>query len=133
MKQRNRVTVYLVGAIIGLSSAYFIFFSGKSNTSYMPNSRVLLRLESTLQLTPRTLCMFECHQMGEEEIINLFSEGNVEFFAKETKTGEEVKDYLILGENSKGEEVRMVFKMNQEICHLLTISSPSNPSCSCEE
>jgi hypothetical protein len=134
MKQSRRILLFLFSALlIGIPSVYFLFYSSGAagDNCWLPNCRVLLRIEKTFQGTDFAYCMMECYDFGEKEYNGMLADGNVEFDESHTKG--ERKEYLIVTENAQGEELRIRFKAQGELAHLVEINGDTgNNKCTCE-
>jgi hypothetical protein len=130
MKQSRRILVFVMALLfIGVPSVYFLFFTS-GNTCWMPNCRVLLRIESTFQGTEFAYCMMDCYNFTEKEYRAMLVDGDVEF-DESVGQGEE-KEYLIVTKDADGAELRMLFTAQGEFAHLVEINGDKGTEkCDC--
>lgn len=95
MKFARRLRLYLIGVLMGCVLVVFFFNDRLSVlTSWLPNERVLLRLESTFNGSdPLAACFLECADLDSADLDLLFSEGDVRFDLSETHS--EPMNYVV--------------------------------------
>ncbi len=86
MKFTKRLRLYLTGFFLGSLLVVFFFYDRLSVlTSWLPNNRVLFRIENTLMgTTEQAKCQMECFQVDTAMINYAFEEGDVQFGMSET-------------------------------------------------
>jgi hypothetical protein len=87
-----------MGFLLGLMLVVFFFNDRLSVlTSWLPNNRVLLRLQQTdAEYTPEALCELECFDLDTASVSRLKADGNVQF--GNSKTQQEPKIYIVESE-----------------------------------
>src|SRR6056297_1787756 len=95
MKFTRRLRLYLTGFLLGSILVVFFFRERLSVlTSWLPNNRVLFRIENTMSgTTERAKCQMNCFQVDSAMINYAFEEGDVQFGMSETHA--EPKVYII--------------------------------------
>ncbi|MCZ4409373.1 hypothetical protein O3Q51_11150 [Cryomorphaceae bacterium 1068] len=86
MKFTKRLRLFLTGFLLGSILVVFFFHDRLSVlTSWLPNNRVLFRIENTLDgATEHAKCQMDCLQVDTVMINYTFKEGDVQFGMSET-------------------------------------------------
>lgn len=108
MKFAKRLRLYLTGVLIGLILVVFFFNDRLSVlTDWMPNERVLVRLQETeAQYTDRAFCLLECLNIDTADVRTVKESGDVKFRLSDTHS--EPMVYVVDGE-IRGETFRFTF------------------------
>lgn len=87
MKFARRLKLYLIGVLMGCVLVVFFFNDRLSVlTSWLPNNRVLMRLEMTTnEVQPQAQCMLECAEIDTSDLDVLYSDGDVNFQLSQTR------------------------------------------------
>ncbi len=91
----RRLRTYLIGFFLGCVVVVFMFNDRLSVlTAWMPNNRVLLRLQLTeVQYTDDALCQLKCFDLDTADVTVARKTGNVRFNLSETRV--EPKIYVV--------------------------------------
>ncbi len=104
----RRLRLYILGVLMGCLMVVF-FFQGRLSilTDWMPNNRVLLRLQQTDALyTDVALCELRCIDLDTAHVSALKADGDVQFNLSDTH--KEPKTYVV-DAVVKEKKVRMTF------------------------
>lgn len=132
MTFKRRIKLFFIGMLLG-TGVVILFFGDKLNlfTSWMPNDRVLLRLQQTeLQMTPTAKCQLDCFNISRQEIDDLINEGNVNF--SESKTQQEPLKYYVEHSNENLGHYFLVFEAADSTSTIIKAGlHNSHKSCDC--
>lgn len=108
MKFAKRLRLYLTGVLIGLILVVFFFNDRLSVlTDWMPNERVLVRLQETeARYTDGAICLLECLHIDTADVRTVKESGDVKFRLSDTHS--EPMVYIVDGE-IRGETFRFTF------------------------
>jgi len=131
MKFTRRLRLYLTGFLLGSLLVVFFFNDRLSVlTSWLPNNRVLFRIENTMSgTTDLAKCQMICLQVDTALVSYAFEEGDVQFGMSETH--EEPKIYII---DTRYEDrlVRLSFETADSSAVLSRVELPfEQVSCDC--
>lgn len=92
MKFTRRLRLYLTGFFLGSLLVVFFFNDRLSVlTSWLPNNRVLFRIENTYSgSTDLAKCQMDCYQIDSAMVNYSFEEGDVDFGLSETRATPQV-------------------------------------------
>ncbi len=128
----RRLRTYMIGFLLGVLLVMLFFRERVSLlTAWMPNERVLLRLQLTdAQIAPQALCQLNCLQLDTAEVRRTRESGKVKFAESDTRS--EPKVYRLdrrIGEHL----VRMSFAADDSSNTLIDVQRPHSPvDCSCD-
>jgi hypothetical protein len=99
-------------------------------TSWLPNNRVLLRLEMTLdEVDERAFCELECVDLDTSVVRQVFRSGDVRFDLSETRTNP--KNYVV-DIRLDDRLCRFSFEVGDSTATLLRVTYPNDRvNCSC--
>lgn len=123
MKFGRRLRLYIFGVLIG-SVLVFFFFEGrlKSLTNWMPNNRVLYRLqESPSTISDKALCQLNCFDLDTSAVRIIKTTGDVDFTNSQTKS--EPMVYLI-EETINSDLIQMEFEVRDSSNTLTNVRMP---------
>lgn len=123
MKFGRRLGLFLVGAFFGVLLAG-VFFQDRLHlfTSWLPNNRVLLRLQMTEALyTPEALCQLQCLGLDTADVSTVKSQGDVRFRESHTRTDPKV---YVVDQRLNDELVRMTFIAGDSTTTLSEVAKP---------
>ncbi len=127
----RRLRMFMVGIVLGLVLVVFLFNDRMDSlTGWLPNSRVLLRLQLTeAAFTPEALCLLTCHGLDTSHVRTVKYQGDVRF--KYSDTHSEPKRYRV--DHRFGEHlVRMTFDADSVASTLTQVERPNAPiDCAC--
>lgn len=131
MKFTKRLRLYLTGFLMGCLLVVFFFNERLSVlTSWLPNNRVLFRIETTLNdTTDLAKCQMECLKVDTAMINYAYQEGDVQFRMSETRV-----DPMIYVIDTRYEDrlVRLFFETAESSAVLSRVELPfENTSCNC--
>ncbi len=132
MKFLRRLRLYLIGVGLGCILVVFFFRERLSVlTSWLPNERVLLRLEMTHDSTaPGAQCFIECLELDSLAFAELFVEGDVRFDLSEAQV--EPKKYVV-DSRYKDRLLRYTFLASDSSAILSKIEAPFiKVNCPCD-
>jgi hypothetical protein len=132
MKFTRRLRLYLTGFLLGCILVVFFFRERLSVlTSWLPNNRVLFRIENTMSGTSDLAqCQMSCFELDTAMLSFVFEEGDVQFGMSETHA--EPKIYVI---DTRYEDrlVRLSFETADSSAMLSKIEMPfEQNACDCE-
>ncbi len=128
----KRIKFYLVGFIMGLCVVYIILIN-REGTGWMPNDRVLLRLNSTeLVMDAAMQCRLGCHGVTDDDIYkNLLQNGDVKF--EESQTQAEPKVYVVEAEKEGEENFKVTFEVSDSTSHIIGVERVGKVvECACD-
>lgn len=132
MNFARRLRTFLIGFGIGCLLVVLFFRERLSMlTDWLPNERVLVRLQMTdAAYTPTALCLLECLELDTADVSLLKREGNVRF--KHSDTQSEPKMYAV--DRRFGDHlVRMTFAADDSVSTLTHAERPNAPvGCPCD-
>jgi len=132
MKFARRLRSFLIGVGLGCILVAFFFYDRLNLlTDWLPNERVLVRLQMTeAAYTPESLCRLECLGLDTADVSVLKREGNVRFKFSDTQT--EPKRYRV--DHRFGDHlVRMTFDADEIASTLTEVDRPNAPvECACD-
>ena len=133
MNFARRIKLFFIGMLLG-TGVVILFFGDKLNlfTSWMPNDRVLLRLQQTdLQMTSKAKCLLDCYEITRSEIDDLIFNGNVNF--SESKTQQKPLEYRVDHENEILGNYFLVFEAADSVSTITNARLPnSSKACECD-
>lgn len=128
----RRIKLFFIGMLLG-TGAVILFFGDKLNlfTSWMPNDRVLLRLQQTeLRMTEKARCLLDCYEISRNDIDELMQYGNVNF--RKSKTGEKPLEYWVGYKNESLGEYLLIFEAADSTSTIIEANIPqSSKDCEC--
>ncbi|HKL40827.1 MAG TPA: hypothetical protein VJ894_09110 [Cryomorphaceae bacterium] len=131
MKFTRRLRLYLTGFLLGSILVVFFFRERLSVlTSWLPNNRVLFRIENTLSgTTDQARCQMDCFQVDSAMIDYAFEEGDVQFGMSETHANPKI---YIIDTRYEDRLVRMSFETADSSATLTEVQLPfENVGCDC--
>lgn len=132
MNFARRLKLFFIGMLLG-TGVVIIFFGDKLNlfTSWMPNDRVLLRLQQTeLQMTSKANCLLGCYDISLEAIEDLMGDGNVIF--SESKTRQKPLEYKVEHKNELLGKYFLIFEAADSTSTIIDAGiKTSSKSCEC--
>lgn len=131
MKFTRRLRLYLTGFLLGSILVVFFFRERLSVlTSWLPNNRVLFRIENTLSgTTDQAKCQMDCFQVDSAMIHYAFEEGDVQFGMSETHADPKI---YIIDTRYEDRLVRMSFETADSSATLTEVQLPfENVGCDC--
>lgn len=131
MKFSKRLRLYLTGFFLGGVLVVFFFQERLSVlTSWLPNNRVLFRLETTLvETTDLAICQLNCYDLDTAMVNYAFEEGDVQFGMSETRADPKV---YIVDTRYEDRLVRLFFETADSSAILSRVEVPfESVSCDC--
>ncbi|MCA1762260.1 MAG: hypothetical protein ABR574_05735 [Cryomorphaceae bacterium] len=133
MKFAKRLRLYLTGVLIGLVFVVF-FFNDRISvlTDWMPNKRVLVRLQQTeARYTDNATCLLECFSLDTADVRTIKKSGDVKFRLSDTHS--EPLVYVVDGE-IKGESYRLTFDATDSTSVLTRVARVNSVAdCPCSD
>lgn len=129
----KRLRLFMIGALLGVLLVIF-FFNDRLYlfTSWLPNNRVLLRLQMTeADYRDVALCELSCFDLDTADVSVLKREGDVRF--RDSQTQADPKVYVV---DSRIDDrlVRMTFIAGDSISTLSRVELPyENVDCDCDD
>ena len=123
MKFSRRLMLFGFGVLLGtLLSAFF--FSGRTNvlTGWLPNARILARLNETkLLLKDKSVkCKFDCLHINSKDLACILTDGDVLF--SESKTNQEPKLYVVYAAPKDSEPFKIIFSAEDTTSTIVDVS-----------
>ena len=131
MKFTKRLRLYLTGFFLGSLLVVFFFYDRLSVlTSWLPNNRVLFRIENTRSgTTDRAKCQMDCFLVDTAMINYALEEGDVQFSMSETHTDPKV---YVIDTRYEDRLIRLSFETADSTAILTNVVLPfETVECSC--
>jgi hypothetical protein len=131
MRFTKRLRLYLTGFFLGSLLVVFFFYDRLSVlTSWLPNNRVLFRIENTLGgITDHAKCQMDCFQVDTVMINYAFEEGDVQFGMSETHADPKV---YVIDTRYEDRLVRLSFETADSSAMLTEVVLPfETVDCNC--
>ncbi|MFZ5552275.1 MAG: hypothetical protein ACOZCO_04100 [Bacteroidota bacterium] len=123
----KRIRYYLIGVSIGLVVSFF-FFQGRG-CAWLPGNRVMKKIsESMILRTDSIACVLKCHEITDEDIFTLFTDGDVLF--SESETHSEPKKYVLEGNRvNNGHSFKLKFIVRDSTSLITEVISDEKCEC----
>lgn len=106
---RKRLFKFGIGILIGCFAS-FMFFGDHDWFGWLPNGRILVKIQDTIQeYPPKVDCLINCYSLDSTHMAHLFYEGDVDF--AESVTREEPRIYYIDYLDSLERTIQGTFKI----------------------
>jgi len=131
MKFTRRLRLYLTGFLLGSILVVFFFRDRLSVlTSWLPNNRVLFRIENTLSETSElALCQMSCYELDTNMLTFAFDEGDVQFGMSETHSDPKI---YVIDTRYQDRLVRLFFETADSSAFLSKVQLPfETEECDC--
>jgi hypothetical protein len=128
----RRLRLYLLGFLLGMGLVVFFFNDRLSLlTSWLPNDRVLLRLQMTEALyADSALCHLDCFSLDTADVSLVKKEGDVQFGLSETH---ETPMIYVVDKRINDRLVRMHFLATDSSSSLIQVEVPNDRiNCDCD-
>jgi len=107
---RKRFYKFGFGILLGTLLSY-AFFNDHDITSWMPNGRILAVIQkiNADNYSEKVLCQIDCYKFSSSDLTNLYTDGDVDFGASETRS--EPRVYLVNYVNSEDQTIQGTFEI----------------------
>ncbi len=118
---KQRLIKFGIGLLLGIMLSY-AFFSDHDWTSWMPNGRILYKIQTTTEYpySDKVNCQIKHYKINDKQLSGIYQEGDVDFGA--SKTREEPREYLINYIDSTNQTIQGRFKLyGDTLCRLVSL------------
>lgn len=120
----RRLRFYVFGFLLGCVLVYFVLLRGKDRTGWLPERRVIEKIDSTLSLTSPMKCLMDCDSISTADLHAIIKGSDVDFGESITQK-KPFRMYVLKGKLRTGEEIKMNFDVCDSASILTKISIPA--------
>lgn len=109
--------------MLGCVLIYFLLLRGKDRTGWLPERRVIEKIDSTLTISPSVKCVMDCNTISEKELRVMINGSDVNF-GESSPQKKPCPIYILYGKLKTGEDIKLNIEACDTIATLTEIHIP---------
>jgi hypothetical protein len=130
----RRITLFLFGTLLGCFFVWAVLMRGRDFPAWTPEGRVLEQLRANpIKIAPKAACQLNCATLENNDILSVLQSAEV-LFSESAIRGKEIPEYILEGEGTKKQKIKMKFRSEYMSTKLLEVlAKPVSDTCKCTE